>query len=67
MSTIKTSPQENTVPFLELLKPNVALHAAIERDCQNLNFGQITFTFQIKNGKVDLRSLNTVMSRRYKY
>jgi hypothetical protein len=59
--------QANTIPFLALLKPNVALHAAIERDVQGLEFGTITYTFQIKDGKVDLKSLNTVMSRRYKY
>jgi hypothetical protein len=67
MSIIETQPQANIVPFLTLLNPNVKLHAVVEMIVQQTEFGEITFTVNIKGGEAKVESLNTVIRKRYKY
>jgi hypothetical protein len=67
MSITETQPQANIVPFLTLMNPNVKLHAIVEMITQQTEFGEITFTVNIKNGEADVKSLNTVVRKRYKY
>ena len=67
MSITETQLQANIVPFLVLLNPNVRLHALVELITQKTEFGEVTFTVMIKDGVADLKTLNTVIRKRYKY
>lgn len=51
----------------ELLSNNGAFHVIMEKEVQSTEFGQVTFNFTIKNGKVDLSTLNIVKNKRYRY
>ena len=59
--------QQNIIPFLTLLNPNVKLHAVMEMVVQKAKFGEITFTMTIKNGVAELKTLGTVVRKRRKY
>jgi len=39
----------------------------MEKEVEETPFGQITFNFNLKKGKVDLHSLNIVKNRRTRY
>lgn len=51
----------------QLLKENLVFHVLVEREVQDTSYGQITFNFVIKNGKVDLDTLNIVRNKRLRY
>jgi hypothetical protein len=67
MLTTTTQQQANIVPFLALLNPNVKFHAVVEMLVQKVEFGEITITANLKDGVVDLKTLGSVVRKRYKY
>jgi hypothetical protein len=71
MSDTKTSALKNakssSLTASQNSQPNLPLHLAIERNCHDMQFGQITYTFKIKDGVVDMKTLNIVMADRKRY
>lgn len=67
MSITQTELQGSIVPFLTLLSPNVRLHSAVEKDAQELGFGELTYTVELKEGVADLKTLSCVARKRIKY
>lgn len=58
MSYMKTSPPEI---------PNLPLHLLIEKQAADILFGQMTYTFKVLNGRVDMSTLDVVVAKRRKY
>lgn len=58
MSTTKTSPPEI---------PNLPLHLLIEKHAADIPFGQITYTFRIVNGIVQMNTIEVNIARRRRY
>ena len=50
-----------------LLKNNLAFHAILEREVKKVQYGQITVNVELKDGRVDLNSLNIVVNKRVRY
>lgn len=53
--------------FIELINKNIKFHAVLENEVNETPFGEITFNFQVKDGKVDMNTLNVVKNRRRRY
>lgn len=49
------------------MENNLAFHAILEREVNNLEFGQVDVNFIIKDGQVVLPTINILKSRRIKY
>lgn len=49
------------------LQKNASFHVILEREVSETPFGQITFNFEIKDGVVNLSTLNIVKNRRIRY
>lgn len=47
--------------------PNLPLHLLIEKQASDIQFGQITYTCQIKNGLVIMKTLDVVTAKRKRY
>lgn len=58
---------ENTQALQELLSKNLLFHTIIENEVRLTPFGQITFSGVVKDGVVQIESLNLVKTRRRKY
>lgn len=56
----------NPINPLRILK-NLAFHAMIEKEVQQLKFGKITFNVVLKDGEVILKTMNLTRSRQIKY
>lgn len=52
---------------IKLLSKNLAFHTVIMNEVRQTPFGQLTFNVMIKDGVVQLETLNLVKSRRRKY
>lgn len=63
--------QASTVPFLQLLSPNAKFHSMVELTVQKMQYGEVTFAIEIKNGVVDLESVKrpgaVIVRKRIKY
>jgi len=59
--------QASIVPFLTLMAPNAKFHAAMELTAQRMQYGEVTFTVNLNQGAVDMKSLNVVVRKRIKY
>jgi len=57
----------NSEKLYQLLERNLILHIVIEREVESMPFGQITFNFVVKDGVVDLTTLNIVRNKRLRY
>ena len=57
----------DTDKLAQLLSKNLAFHALVENEVAETPYGQITFNLVIKNGVVDMSSLNIVRNRRLRY
>ncbi len=49
------------------METNLAFHAIVEREINQLEFGQIDVTVIIKDGLVALPTINILKSKRIKY
>jgi len=49
------------------MENNLAFHAIVEREINQLEFGQIDVTVIIKDGQVVLPTINILKSKRIKY
>ena len=61
------SMEQHTVALQELLKNNLLFHILIENEVRQTPFGQLTFNVMLKDGVVQIETLNLVRSRRRKY
>ena len=59
--------EQHTVALQELLKNNLLFHILIENEVRQTPFGQLTFNVMLKDGVVQIETLNLVRSRRRKY
>lgn len=50
-----------------LLSRNPSFHALLEREVQETQYGNITFNFVVKDGFIDLKTLNIVRNKRIRY
>lgn len=57
----------NLDKFAQLISKNTIFHVLMEREVTETPFGQITFNFEIKDGVVDLTTLNIVRNCRRRY
>lgn len=53
--------------LFNILRKNELLHVVVENEVRQTPFGTITFTVEVKNGVVDMKSLNVVKQKRTKY
>jgi len=58
MLSMKMLPQE---------MPNLSLHLLIEKQVADIKYGQITYTCVIRNGTVDMGTLDVVIAKRRRY
>jgi hypothetical protein len=50
-----------------LLQKNLPFHVLLEKEVQETPFGQLTFNMELKDGLVNLRSVNCVKNKRVRY
>lgn len=49
------------------LEKNLMFHVLVEKIVQETQYGNVTFNIRLKDGVVDLQSLNIVRNKRIKY
>lgn len=49
------------------MENNLAFHAILEREINDLEYGQIDVTCVIQNGQIALKTINLLKSKRIKY
>ena len=59
--------EPNILALQKLLERNLPFHIVIENEVRQTPFGQLTFNVILKDGIVQIETLNLVKSRRRKY
>ena len=59
--------EKDTSALQKLLERNLPFHMVISNEVRLTPFGQLTFNVMLKDGVVQLETLNLVKSRRRKY
>ena len=59
--------ERDTSALQKLLERNLPFHTVILNEVRLTSFGQLTFNVMLKDGVVQLKTLNLVKSRRRKY
>ena len=46
---------------------NLPLHLLIEKHAQDLKYGSVTYVFTVRNGVVDMSTINSTKAKRRRY
>lgn len=56
-----------TQSLKESLSKNLVFHTLLETEAQRMQYGQISVNVELKDGKVNLKTLNFVVTKRIRY
>lgn len=67
MPNLKPLPESISKDIYGQVEKNVELHIILEKVVQQMQYGQVTVNAEIKDGKIDISTLNIVINKRIRY
>lgn len=67
MPNSKPLPESISKDIYGQVEKNVELHIILEKVVQQMQYGQVTVNAEIKDGKIDISTLNIVINKRIRY